>query len=65
MSSFEDLVRTVWCLPDGGPPSGWEWAAVSASFAILVFALVRCVQFTWSPGEQNSAHIKNRILQEQ
>lgn len=45
-----------------GPQSTWDWLIVSIISIITLLTLFYSIKFLINPGEKNSSHIKNFIL---
>ena len=45
-----------------GPESNWDFVIIAAAMTIVSFCLYFSIRYLWKPGEKNSNHIKNSIL---
>jgi NADH:ubiquinone oxidoreductase subunit 3 (subunit A) len=45
-----------------GPQSNWDWVIIAIIFAITVLTFIFSLKYLFKPGEKNSNHIKQTIL---
>lgn len=46
----------------GSPASNWDWVIIAVITLITVLTLIFSLKFLIKPGEKNSDHIKNSII---
>lgn len=47
-----------------GPQSNWDWVIIAVIAAITLYTLIFSIKYLVKPGEKNSDHIKQSILED-